>query len=51
LRRSGLAGLSFARPYFTHKKLPPPQDHCRVLGIGLLKGERMRQFLMSEAPL
>ena len=37
--------------YLAHKKLPPPQDHRRALGIGLLQGPRRRQFLMSEVPL
>jgi len=37
--------------YLAHKKLPPPQDHLRALGIVLLYGPRRKQFLMSEVPL
>ena len=37
--------------YLAHKKHPPPQDHPRSLGIGLLYGPRRRQFLVSEVPL
>ena len=29
----------------------PPEDHRRVLGIGLRQGPRGRLFLMSEVPL
>ena len=34
-----------------HKKLPPPQDHPRALGKGLLQGPIRRQFIMSEVSL
>jgi len=37
--------------YLAHKKLPPPYDHRRALGIGLLQGPRRMPFLMSEVPL
>jgi hypothetical protein len=37
--------------YLAHKELPPPQDHRRAIGIGLLHGPRRRRFLMSEVPL
>jgi hypothetical protein len=33
------------------RNCPPPWDHRRALGIGLLKGARLRWFLMSEVPL
>ena len=33
------------------RNCPPPQDHCRSLGIGLMKGPRGLLFLMSEVPL
>ena len=36
--------------YLAHQ-LPPPQDHRRALGIGLLKGPEEWQFLMSEVTL
>ena len=34
--------------YLAHKKPPPPQDHHRALGVGLLLGPRESRFLMSE---
>ena len=37
--------------YLAHKKTPPPWDHLRALGIGLLKGPMWRRFLESELPL
>ena len=37
--------------YLAHKKRRPPQDHHRILGIGLLKGPTGGLFLMSEVPL
>jgi len=37
--------------YLAHKKHPPPQDHHRSLGIGLLEGPTAGVFLMSEVPL
>ena len=30
---------------------PPPWNHHRALGTGLLQGPRRRLFLMSEVPL
>ena len=35
----------------SRKLAPPPQDHRRALGIGLLHGLRGWRFLMSEVPL
>ena len=37
--------------YLAHKKQPPPEDHHRSLGIGLLQGPTGGVFLMSEVPL
>ena len=37
--------------YLAHKKHPPPQDHHRFLGIGLLQGSTGGGVLMSEVPL
>ena len=37
--------------YLAHKKVPPPPDHRRALGIVLLYGPRRKQFFMSEVPL
>ena len=37
--------------YLIHKKLSTPQDHHRVLRIGLPKDLRGGRFLMSEVPL
>jgi len=38
--------------YLAHKKTPPPpKDHHRALGIGLLSGPRGERFLMSEVSL
>ena len=37
--------------YFAHKKLLTPQDHRRILGVGLLQGLGEWQFLMGEVPL
>ena len=37
--------------YLVHKKLPPPQDHRRVLGTGLLRGPRAAHFFMREVLL
>ena len=37
--------------YLAHKKLPPPQDHHRALGIWPLQGPRGRCFLMLEVSL
>ena len=34
--------------YAPTPKLQPPEDHHRVPGVGLLKGPRRKQFLMSE---
>ena len=31
-----------------HKKMPPPQENCRALGIALLQGPRGRRFLIVE---
>ena len=35
----------------THKKPPPPLDHHRALGVGLLWGPTGGVFVMSEVPL
>ena len=32
--------------YLAHQKLPPPRDHRRALGIGLLQDPRGVQFLL-----
>ena len=37
--------------YLAHKKQPPPFDHHRSPGIGLLQGPTGRGVLMSEVPL
>ena len=37
--------------YLAHQKHPPPQNHHRSLGIGLLQGHTGGVFLMSEVPL
>ena len=37
--------------YLAHKKLQPPKDHHRALGIGQLKVPSRKQFIMSEVPL
>jgi len=43
---------TYAMECLAHKELPPPpQDHRRALGTGLLKGPRRRKFPMSEVPL
>ena len=46
-----LTWLHRLQGYLAHKKLPPPKDHHRSLGIGLLYGPRAGPFLMSEVPL
>ena len=33
------------------RKRHPPQEHRRILGLGLLQGPREGLFLMSEVPL
>ena len=45
MRGYGLQG------YFAHKEHPPPPDHHRSLGIGLLYGPEGGVLLMSEVPL
>jgi len=45
------AGTLALQGYLTHTNLPPPYDHRRALGIGLLQGPRRGVFLMSEVPL
>ena len=47
----GAKMILWVQGYLAHKKLPPPQDFRRALGIGLLQGPWRRQFLMSEVPL
>ena len=48
-----LSGHAFkeAQGYLAHKRLPPPLDHRRVLGIVLIEGPRRALFLMREVPL
>ena len=43
MKRAGDIGAGAAHP--------PPEDHHRSLGIGLLHGLTGRVFLMSEVPL
>ena len=37
--------------YLADKKPPPPSDHRRALGTGLLQGPNRGWFLLSEVPL
>ena len=37
--------------YLAQKKLPPPYDYRRALGIALLLVPSRRHFLMSELPM
>ena len=48
--RPGRSGRSL-QGLLTHKKDPPPYDHHRSLGIGLLWGPRDGLFLIGEVPL
>ena len=50
--RGGLtAGNVRLQGYLAHKKSPPPRDHHRAPGIGILLGPRESRFLMSEVRL
>ena len=58
LIESNMAGSTFEVTQCTSyrgtsltKKRPPPWDHRRALGIGLLQGPRGLRFLMSEVSL
>ena len=44
-------GPHIRQGYLAHKKRPPPQEHHRSLGIGLLKGPTGGVFVMSKVPL
>jgi len=40
--------LLLVQGYLAHKKMPPPWDHRRALGMVLLFGPRWTLFRMSE---
>ena len=49
-------GLAYGRPPVyrgtsLRRTPPPPEDHRRAIGIGLLQGPMEERFLMSEVPL